>query len=63
MFGMSWYVDAIVVGIILPWVIVTYKLLAAFRRSVGAGLLQWLIWAAMCVPVTVLLMWGIQQLH
>lgn len=60
----AWYViDAVVVGIILPWVIATYKLIAAFREGLGQGLLKWAIWAAICVPAALLLMWGIQNLR
>jgi hypothetical protein len=63
--GMSfWYVvDAIAVGIILPWIIVTYRLLAAFRQGVGAGVIRWAIYAAICVPAMLLVMWGVQNLR
>jgi hypothetical protein len=60
----AWYViDAVVVGIILPWVIVTYRLIAGFRQSIGAGVKTWAMWAAMCVPAALLVMWGIQNLR
>ncbi|ABE38964.1 hypothetical protein HUU61_06240 [Rhodopseudomonas palustris] len=60
---MNWYVDAILVGIILPWIIVTYRLIAAFRRGVATGVIQWGMWAAICVPAMLLVMWGIQSLR
>ncbi|ABD90075.1 hypothetical protein [Rhodopseudomonas palustris] len=57
---MSWYVDAIVVGVILPWIIMTYRLIAAFRRGIAAGLLKWLTYCAISVPAMLLIMWAIQ---
>jgi p-aminobenzoyl-glutamate transporter AbgT len=59
-----WYVvDAVAVGIVLPWIVATYRLIAAFRQSVGAGLAKWAIYAAICVPAMLLVMWGIQNLR
>lgn len=60
---MTWYVDAVLVGIILPWIIVTYRLIAAFRAGVGSGLIAWAKWALPCVAASLLLMWGLQNLH
>lgn len=57
---MSWYVEAIVIGIILPWIIMTYRLIAAFRRGVGAGLVKWLTYCAISVPAMLLIMWALQ---
>lgn len=60
----AWYVvDAVVVGIILPWLIVTYKLIAAFRESPMRGLSRWAMWAAICVPASLLMMWGVLNLR
>jgi hypothetical protein len=59
-----WYVvDAVAVGIILPWIILTYRLLAAFRQGVGTGLARWALYAALSVPTMLLVMWGIQNLR
>lgn len=59
-----WYVvDAVAVGIILPWIVATYRLLEAFKRGTGAGLTKWAIYAAVCVPAMLLVMWGIQNLR
>ncbi|KPF98938.1 MFS transporter [Rhodopseudomonas sp. AAP120] len=60
---MTWYVDAILVGIILPWIIVTYRLIAAFRAGVAEGLIAWAKWAVPCIPAMLLVMWGIQSLR
>jgi hypothetical protein len=60
---MTWYIDAILVGIILPWIIVTYRLIAAFRQSVTTGLVKWATWAALCVPLMLLVMWGLHNLR
>ncbi|ABD08438.1 conserved hypothetical protein [Rhodopseudomonas palustris HaA2] len=60
---MSWYVDAILIGIVLPWIIVTYRLIAAFRQSAAKGVMLWAMWAAACVPVMLLLMWGVTSLR
>ncbi|RJF76669.1 hypothetical protein [Rhodopseudomonas palustris] len=60
---MTWYVDAILVGIILPWIIVTYRLIAAFRSGVVPGLTAWAKWALLCVPAMLLVMWGLQSLR
>ncbi len=57
---MSWYVDAIIVGFILPWIIMTYQLIAGFRRGFGVGLLKWLAISAATVPASLLLMWAIR---
>ncbi|WP_322518035.1 hypothetical protein SR870_11220 [Rhodopseudomonas palustris] len=60
---MSWYVDAILIGLVLPWIIVTYRLIAAFRQSVAKGVTTWAMWAAPCVPAMLLLMWGVTSLR
>ena len=60
---MTWYVDAILVGIILPWIIVTYRLIAAFRTGLVPGLIAWTKWALACVPAMLLVMWGLQSLR
>lgn len=60
---MTWYVDAILVGIILPWIIVTYRLIAAFRSGVASGLVAWAKWAVPCIPAMLLVMWGVQSLR
>ncbi|NVN84638.1 MAG: hypothetical protein HXX15_01005 [Rhodopseudomonas sp.] len=57
---MSWYLYAIVVGLILPWIIATYRILAAFRLGIGAGLLKWLTFSAISIPIMLAIMWGIQ---
>ncbi|MBI5128073.1 MAG: hypothetical protein HZA66_01405 [Rhodopseudomonas palustris] len=60
---MPWYIDAILVGLVLPWIIVTYRLIAAFRQSVAKGVAAWAMWALPCVPAMLLVMWGIQNLR
>lgn len=56
-------IDAVAVGLVLPWVIGTYRLIAAFKQGVGSGLLKWAIWAAICIPAMLVVMWGITNLR
>ncbi|KIZ40164.1 MULTISPECIES: hypothetical protein [Rhodopseudomonas] len=58
---MTWYLYAILVGLVLPWIIVTYRILGAFRRGVGAGVLTWLKFSAISVPIMLAIMWGLER--
>jgi hypothetical protein len=57
---MNLYLYAVIVGLILPWIIATYRILAAFRRGIGAGVLTWLMVSAITVPIMLAIIWGIQ---
>lgn len=58
---MNLYLYAVVIGLVLPWIITTYPILRAFRRSIGAGILKWLMFSAITVPVMLAIIWSLPQ--
>lgn len=56
-------IDAVAVGLVLPWVIATYRLIAAFKQGVGGGLAKWAVWAAICIPAMLVVMWAVTSLR